>query len=308
VLAGAFGGLAFAVRPYTAVVCAVPFLLYVLRHRPRGWHLAMARISLGGLPAAILVAAYNARITGSPLVQVSQWFDPVEGIGFVNEHTLMAGLLAMLKHVLEFLYWTPPFLLPLYVAVLLARPWRPDDRRYEDWIFVCLAVSYVFYWSAGGNQYGPRYYVEGFPFMVLTVCAALFGRNRLSDPSLRSAGVTVLVIGSLLHVAAALAIAREERAVVFERSDVFRIAREQRLKHAVVFLASGTGVRRPMAVQDLTRNGVDASADVLYVWDRGEQNQSLMTALSDRAFYRYFRNRRDAHGVLQPLTMRQVPQ
>jgi hypothetical protein len=107
-----------------------------------------------------------------------------------------------------------------------------------------------------------------------------------------------------VHLVAVLAIAARERTVVDERMDVYQRVKESELEKAIVFLSSGTGVRRPMLVRDLTRNGTDLSRSVLYALDLGEQNQRLMRAFPDRACFRYVRDPQQARGHLEPFALR----
>nr|WP_049895424.1 glycosyltransferase family 39 protein [Halopiger xanaduensis] len=89
--AGAAIGLAFFARPYTAVLFAAPFIVHAcwtLWRDPRAAlprQLATATLGLAGVALAL---AYNAVVTGSPLVFPYQAFAPHDGPGFGHRQIL----------------------------------------------------------------------------------------------------------------------------------------------------------------------------------------------------------------------------
>ena len=80
---------------------------------------------------------------------------------------------------------------------------------------------------------------------------------------------------------------RVERQVIWERKDLYRLVEREKIKNAIIFLKTGTGTIRPMPIQDLTRNDLDYSNSVLYVWDRGKDNQRLMEYYPKKHYYTY---------------------
>jgi hypothetical protein len=103
--AGAAVGIAFFARPYTAVLFAAPFIVHALWQvaravRERGvrppaalWPLpnAAARNALtaaGGLAGVGVALAYNAHLTGDPLVFPYEAFAPMDGPGFGRRRIL----------------------------------------------------------------------------------------------------------------------------------------------------------------------------------------------------------------------------
>jgi len=96
-LAGAAIGVSFFARPYTAVLFALPFVAHALVTLIAAWRRDAARRpvteryavvgSLGLLFVGVTVA-YNARMTGDPLVFPYQAFAPQDGIGFGERQIL----------------------------------------------------------------------------------------------------------------------------------------------------------------------------------------------------------------------------
>ncbi|WP_336344563.1 DUF7846 domain-containing protein [Halalkalicoccus ordinarius] len=123
--AGIAVGLAFFARPYTAVLFAVPFIAHALWSvgralRERGLRpppepvRRQALTAAGGLAFVGLTLAYNAHLTGSPLVFPFEAFAPMDGPGF--------GRRRLLDHSIEY---TPELGLRAngYVLWYLATRW-----------------------------------------------------------------------------------------------------------------------------------------------------------------------------------------
>ena len=303
VAAGAAVGAAFLTRNYTAVWCAMPFGVVLLRQGRRGWRMLCAAIA-AGVPFVLVALAYNHATMGDPLAAAmgggfeaydERWF-PVGWFGRGIEIT--AG------HWVRFVGWTPPALLLLLPAAWLAAV-RISALRFTDAIFPALIVGYFIYVDRGGNQYGPRYYYEAFPFVVLAVTAFVTHEPRYED---KTPGRRFAWYAYALSVAAcvplAFAHAYTEWAVVRERTEPYRLVASERIDHAVIFVASGSGWTRPMSARDLTRNSPDRSDRVLYVHDLGSDNAQLMRAYPDRSYFRYRFDpitRRGSLDALQPI-------
>ena len=72
----------------------------------------------------------------------------------------------------ELAVFTSPLLLLGYFA---AFAWKAIRRRlsFFDFIFPVTVAAFLLIAFDGGNRYGPRYYFEAYPFLVLTVVSAL---------------------------------------------------------------------------------------------------------------------------------------
>ncbi len=103
--AGVAIGLAFFARPFTAVLVATPFIVHALwqslrerRSTEQGWTTPIVRrhaiTAAAGAAFVGLTLAYNARMTGSPVVFPYEAFAPLDGIGF--------GRRAILGHEIDF--------------------------------------------------------------------------------------------------------------------------------------------------------------------------------------------------------------
>ena len=283
-IAGVFVGLLGFTRAFNAVVFVVPFAAALLLTTNR--RTGLVWLAVGGVPFLVALFAFNKAVTGNALTMVAVWFG--------NEQPMPIGLpnadairLMVIRFDLLAVFTSP--LLPLGYAFAFPYLWARGRLSFVDWIAGLTVLAFLLYPGSGGNQYGPRYYFEAFPFAVLTIAKALDGvlfvQNR--GPS------SVLVAWALLahfafQVGFLIPCLQLERDVVAQREDLFRKVESRNLANAVVLVASGTGIIRPMSSGDLVRNGLLPGArSVIYALDLGEKNQALRILFPDRQFYRY---------------------
>lgn len=292
-------GTALLTRNYTAVWCVLPFALALLRMQRFGLR-ALGAAGLAGLPFALAFLDYNTATMGHPFAMAMSGFEAYDDRWF-PPNWFGRGIEITAGHLGRFLRWTPPALLVLY-GWSLRRGSPAAGWRFTDGIFPALALGYFFYVERGGNQYGPRYYFEGLPFVVLAVAAAVTKEPRYED---KPPGARLACYALVLSLAACVPLlamsAATEGRVVSERREPYRLAAEQRLDHAIVFVATSAGWTRPMSALDLTRNDPAFTARVLYAHDLGPRNAELMAAYPDRAFYRYRFDRATRRGSLDAL-------
>jgi hypothetical protein len=177
-LSGACLGFAFLTREAAALLFAVPLVgLLVYQRQPR----ALALLLLGALPFGVLYLAYNAALTGSPLLLPRTIFDGRDrfgfgdGIGFYGRHTPAAGLVVAdeLLNLLQFdlFGWPPPVALGLLgLPFLLRRPSRWDVVAGSGALL--FVIGHMLYF-ANGVALGPRYYYEALPWLLLLAARGL---------------------------------------------------------------------------------------------------------------------------------------
>lgn len=293
VLAGAFLGMVVLTRYYTAVLIFLPVSAAMIYQLRRQALTPMLFIGLGSLPFFLLLFWYNHQITGNALLPVTAWADRSETLGFVKGHSFMKGAEHFLRRILLFLYWSSPALLLLYF-IFLYQKIRHKAQRFpypEDYFMLFLFIGYFFYHHLGGNQYGPRFLYEAYPFVIVFVVHQTF-KTPARWP------LAVLVAGLIYAVVKLPYIMEREYRVVRERQDLYAQVMESGIANAVVLVSTHTSVIRPMPVRDLIRNALDDNADVIYARDQGEKNAELMQFYPDRAFYRYIRDRERVAGQL----------
>jgi 4-amino-4-deoxy-L-arabinose transferase-like glycosyltransferase len=293
VIAGACLGLIIITRYYTAVLIFLPFFFWLLYHYRQSAFRLFFLMALGSIPFIVLLLWYNYATTGSPFVPVTMWAYKEEGLGFINSHTPLIGLEHIIRRFLMFIYWCSPVILFLYFFFIVDKIKFKSSRTSnpEDYIFLSLLIGYFFYWEIGGNQYGPRFYFEALPFMIVFVVAKSYRQKKVWAQFLLYAAFII----SLVRIPF---IADREHSIIDDRKNVYHLSEEKNLSNAVVIMTSGTSPLRPMPSGDLTRNDRNFSNDILYAIDRPQTNAQLMEFYSDRKIYRYVREPGEKSGRL----------
>jgi hypothetical protein len=115
----------------------------------------------------------------------------------------------------------------------------------------------VFFADLGGNRYGPRYYFDAFPLMLVTIVSSWVG----SAP--RRTLVTGALTISAVYLITALPFAvKDYHAQVVTREEPYRLAAAHGLANAIVILETPSG--RGLLQSDLARNEPGLHAAVLY--------------------------------------------
>jgi hypothetical protein len=292
-LAGFALGILMTIRYYTALIVFLPFFFFLFHQYRLKAITVFFWIGVGSLPCVAAGFWYNYSITGDPLLPVTMWAYSDESLGFVKGHTVLKGIEHIIRWMLMFLYWCSPAILLLYFIFLWKKVKRRSERitHPEDYIFILLLTGYFFYYEIGGNQYGPRFFFEALPFVVLLVVTRVMNSRTQWVMALFFAGMIYGVVKIPF-------IAVREHRVVEERNDVYRQVKKEGITNAVVFISTHTGVIRPMPAGDLTRNDSGYKNDVLYALDLKEKNDVLMRHYSGKKFYKYVKDKESVEGRL----------
>jgi hypothetical protein len=281
--AGLLWGLGFAAHYPTAVGGGLPPLAWAVwkAGRARGSAapaLAVAVAALG--PLAALGAYHHALHGGPPWLLPAALYEesmlrPELGLALVAKGVAYTAL-----HAVRLLGWTFP-LLPLLalpgLAAALGRGPRAAEERLLGLAVVGIVVLYAAYPSAGGPQYGPRYWFGLLGPLALLAAPTV---ERLARPHRGRAFLAVLVAASVSLFVVRARIEGARAAVV---NAPFRLAEAARLEHAIVVMQN---VNRA----DRARNAPGWSAPVLFVPDLGaEREGELRARFPDRAFHTYRR-------------------
>jgi hypothetical protein len=182
--------------------------------------------------------------------------------------------------------------------------WKAVHRRlsFFDFIFPVTVAAFLLVPWNGGNRYGPRYYFEAFPFLVLTIVSALVPLLQNGARPRWAASAVCLVFAHVPWcIAVALFLGLLFRGIVDERRDLYDQVRAQGLHNAVVVIHSGTGRLRSFTPMDLTRNGLAIDGDVIYALDLRRRLGDLRKLFPRRCFYIYAREPDGPTGTLSPL-------
>jgi len=296
------------IRPEDVPVFSLPFAAEFLWRARSAHYRHVLLVVLGGLPFLGCLALYNHAVVGSVIPNIASFRATSAhfGLSGVNmygqQRTPLEDLNFAASRIVMLAEWSSPILVLGYVA---AFSWLAAKRRlsFYDFVFPLFVITYLFVPFWGGNQYGPRYYFEGYPFIVLTTVSGLVTllNNKLRVSRQSFAGAMVLAHAAICIVSVTV-IALFMRTVVNERMDLYDQVRAEHLRNAVVLIRSSTGRILPMGPTELTRNGIAHDGNVIYALDIPQRLQDLERLFPHRQFYIYSRDPEKAKGTLQPLT------
>lgn len=195
----------------------------VLMGVAQAWPVRGRRIVLDGLVGGLIVLAamlvylgYNAAVTGSPFILPRLLFNPKDlygfglDIGFYGEHTIASGLVNTEEQLtsLTFALAGWPFGVSLAVPLLpfVLRRWTGWDAAHGTLtaLFVAAYAAYFYH----GIVFGPRYYFEALPSMlILTARGFSVLTDRVTgwladagrpDAWLRARQATAVLVAALL--------------------------------------------------------------------------------------------------------------
>ena len=306
VVAGAWLGLLGTIRYFAVPLSGAALLLDLCQHRKFVWRRVLFLL-LGGLPFFGLLLYYHFLVTGNPFTSTYAVIDWQEETWFaMNVHQLMAGMRLLTQGLGALAAWTCPLLPLAYVLCCIAKM-RARSYQWYDLVFPMFVLGYLVFPTLGGNRYGPRYYFDAYPLMLLTMATAspaVIGwasRRNLKHVVLHGLGA------SLLYCLVSYPfVAWRYHTIIWERQDVFRLAEEAQLRNAVVLIKSSTGVVWRMGVRDLVRNEPGLQAHVLFALGRPALNgsavdaEAIRQAFPYRSLWVYERQPGHPHGQLRP--------
>jgi hypothetical protein len=212
------------IRSYDAVVFGIPFVIQFLRVARRRHYVFAPFIIAGGVPFLAILLLSQLAITGSALTPVTTWGYPNFKVGLFpsDEHGHQTGpliqLMFALYNMFDLMRWTSSILVIGYLVALI---WKVRARRLcpLDLVFPWVVVAYLLYVGLGGNRYGPRMYLIGYPFLVLTLVSVLTPVFEDKTEPRRIVGASILLAGHFVTaLTAAISIrAKPRRPTVYWR-------------------------------------------------------------------------------------------
>jgi len=296
-------------RHYEAILLALPVAIIVLLRGGRQHWFRVPVIALAAAPVLGGLLVYYGAITGNPLQTPQTLMLPYDGLLGPYFSVSRATEIAFGRGI-ELAEWISP---PFVVAYLwaLARTAAQRKLNFFDLYGLVFLLGYWLYWGDGGLRWGPRYIFPAFPFMALTLAAAIVDAIKTNDLRARSRFFIHLALASIIVALIQTSfLAAAAGRVMNEFEDVYDAVGRAQFHKAVVLLVSGTGVTWKMPVGGLVRNGATLDGDVIYAHAGNILAQSTdpdrtRTALDDlraffpdRAMWLYRRDDRQIHGEL----------
>jgi len=263
----------------------------------------------------IMILWQNYLVTGKPFKAPNKYDKSWERLGFKRGHyTPVDGFFFLISRIFYLMDWFAPAFVGAYLCLLfnlrgLKRSSTTAAATLNDvprTLFILtpvfLAFAYVLYYSWGGNQWGPRYWWEGLPFLSVSVMAWLgqmWGRQGSKVKKFIAVFVAASVITSGILFAKHAEFTEEASR---QRRALYDLAERTIDGPAIVFIKGFLGSRLVLAEEDAVRNSPFLDGRILYAHDLGDRNRELMTAYSGRAFYRGIYDRSVKQPTLKGLT------
>ncbi len=306
-LGGLAIGWAFITREFTAFCVAFPFIAYAiwqLRSDLRRLAPRYALMALGALGPCLFLLWYNRSLTGNPLLNPHELWWSFDRLGFGPDkgpqgHTPARGLinternLALLQ---AHLFGWPPYL-SLALPLL---PFIAFRASHWDWLllssFISLVIGHLFYW-ADGIMFGPRYYYEALPALLLLTARGIatlaeIGRRKgyRRSPFLPThISVACLVIALISYNLACYLPEQWKIYKGYNYVDTRAIDAVKRagVHNAVVFVEHRPKWQWWKYGCVFSSNSPLLDSDVVYARDLGDaRNKQLISVFPDRRFYR----------------------
>jgi len=296
-------GWAFITRPYTVFLFILVFIIYLFSKHGRIYlKLLFPHFIIGFSIFAIIFLLYNYLFTNNPFRSNELFFSNYYFFG--KGYTLGMASRDFILQLVDYSFWTSPYFSLIYVYYFFGVLIRKRDMSL--WLFaaplIFLAIGHIFLGQSGGNRYGPRFYYEATPFMIIFIVSCIFNvKSYLKKTSLEKYMFFLLICSLFFNVPLICYNAIREHKAIIERQDVFKLVKKENIHNSIIFLKTGTGTIRRMSRGDLVRNSPDFSDDVLYALDLGKENIELINFYPKKNYYIYTYNNILNHEKLEKI-------
>ncbi len=281
----------------------IPFTLKRPRLRGSDW------IVIGVIAIfMVMILWQNYLVTGKPFKAPNKYDKSWERLGFRKDYTIIDALFYLVSRIFYLMGWFAPAIVGAYLLLIFnLRHLRGVGGNHTSEVLkrlfcltpVFIAVAYFFYYSWGGNQWGPRYLWEGLPFLCIAVAHGMVHLWRERGMRVRKF-LLVFVIASLAS-SAVLFVKHAEftEEASRQRRALYDYSEQAIQGPAIVFMRGFIGDRLVMAEEDTVRNGPFLDGRILYAHDLGERNQELTAAYPGREYFRGTYDRATQRAVLE---------
>ena len=298
-------GYGLSTRYLTMAAMAEPFIayeLFLLLRRQKRWSQSHAVFSIIILVMIFLNLYYNYMITGNFLDAPNHFYHRWERLGFHSDYTVLDASKYVVSRFFFLLSWISPALVFFYCISLLKVKGKTIRELLLHLAFLYPVVAYLFYYSWGGNQYGPRYYFEGLPFLTLSVSTLFLDWWKTKGKYGQKVVIGLFIVSIVSNGYFLAKQGKYYKQVSSERKSLYSLAEQQIKEPAIVFIHGFLGDFLVMAEEDAVRNNPNLQDKILYAHDRGEENKLLKRFYPDRIFYLGTYDRTKKQPQLQLLT------
>ncbi len=234
-----------------------------------------------------LMFLLNIAVTGKLFKTPLKYYQSWERLGFKRGHyTPVDGFFYLIARVFYLMDWFAPAFVAAYLFLLSKIKGMDRIKAFFRFSMVFLALAYFLYYSWGGNQWGPRYWWEGLPFLCISVADWIV--TRWKTCSVRGRKFLFVFVATSIASSGLLFIKHAEFTgeASRQRRALYDLAERTVEQPAIVFIHGFLGDKLVMAEEDAVRNSPFLDGRILYAHDLGDRNRELMAAYPGRTFYR----------------------
>jgi hypothetical protein len=272
-------------------------------------------IAFGVIVFFMLAILYqNYLVTGKPFKAPNKYDKSWERLGFRKNYTFVDAFFYLIARVFYLMDWFAPAIVGAYLFLIFnLRGLKGSSTSEVDTgksalrtlfriSMLFIAFAYFFYYSWGGNQWGPRYLWEGMPFLCIAVADWIVSAWRAG--SLRTRKFLLMFVIASLATSGFLFAKQSESTeeASRQRKALYALAEQTIQRPAIVFIHGFLGSRLVMAEEDAIRNSPFLDGRILYAHDLGDRNAELRAAYADREFYRGTYDAKQKRPLLERLS------
>ncbi|WP_031387048.1 hypothetical protein [Desulfonatronum thiodismutans] len=187
IIAGLAWAFLFNNRTYTALLIAIPFSIDSMWRLYRERTLRMLKstcyFALASASGVLAILIYNTLSTGDPLMMTYLKYTETQKLGFGSrhfgriDHSLSRGLGILVSNVSLLNTWLWGFFGSLILCLALAFiGWKKHWTKLLIGAILSVWIGYVYFWYQGSRDFGPLYYYETLPFIIIV---ASLGISRI---------------------------------------------------------------------------------------------------------------------------------
>jgi hypothetical protein len=257
-----------------------------------------------GIIAVFMVSILyqNYLVTGKPFRAPNKHDKSWERLGFRKNYTPFDGLIYIFARFFYLSDWFPAASTILYLLSLSRRQGYSMIQQLFRFGFFYVVFAYFFYFSWGGNQFGPRYYYEALPFLCVAAADYFLCCWREGCLFRKKFLLTVLMVS----VMTSWYLFWKQGAFVEEasrqRKALYDLAAQSLQKPSIVFIHGFLGSKLVLSEDDAVRNSPFLDEKILYAHDLGEKNRELSLRYPDRDCYRGSYDRERKRPLLERLS------
>ena len=293
VMAGLAWAFFFINRSYTAALIALPFALdslwHLYRERSKRMLIATCAFALASASGVLVLLIYNWLSTGDPWMMTYLKYTESQKLGFGIrhygriDHSLSRGVEILITNLASLNIWLWGFFGSLFVCFgLMVIGWK----RYWTRLFIGTVLSiwlgYIFFWHRGSLDFGPIYYLETLPFLVLS---ASLGINKILDRIKPRYVVIAMAVWLGVNIPFIVSAGVDMREKTTPRRLILD-ALQELPKGSLVFIDPMEHEAAFKDGNDMIFNPRGLNTDILIVRSFGEQDKVLIRFFKEHAPYR----------------------